>query len=358
MLGPQDGTPCDDGLFCTVKNVYEDGVCVGVPRDCSFLDNQCGVGNCDEDADTCFALGAPDGQECTDGTCQAGICEQSPQVFTLYSMHPDGTVYSIDETGNVNSIGFLQHGGGSSSMTGLTVDDSNGLVYGISFSGPGVAVIDPATGSSNTIINDHCCGNQYYAELYDSNSILNTNHGGAIRLTDLATLQQNIIVTDTGGWRGFGYDAANEIAYLIGNGDGQQNTGKLIAVDLGTDLIIASQPIAGQYGGSLGAAEYDPANSLVYVLLGNDGGFTSPTADTVYVYDVSSGIALVNQITVNPNDFGRSHGFAYNPLNGLLYVVRDDGLVRTVDPNTGDVQDFTQIPATGLWYDSTDGYVA
>ncbi len=76
-------SPCEDGLYCTVGDYCESGVCLpAVARDCSYLDDKCLQGVCDEGADACVAqpkpVGTPcerDGQGCTIDKCDAsGEC--------------------------------------------------------------------------------------------------------------------------------------------------------------------------------------------------------------------------------------------------------------------------------------------
>jgi subtilisin-like proprotein convertase family protein len=76
-----DGTPCDDGQFCTVDDVCTAGSCVGPnARDCSDGD-QCTSDACDDVADGCVNANVPDGTVCSDGlfctlgeTCTLGVC--------------------------------------------------------------------------------------------------------------------------------------------------------------------------------------------------------------------------------------------------------------------------------------------
>lgn len=76
-----DGSACDDGLFCTVADRCNAGVCGGQPRDCSSQDGICTAGVCDEDADRCEAQPANEGAACDDGqpctlndVCTNGLC--------------------------------------------------------------------------------------------------------------------------------------------------------------------------------------------------------------------------------------------------------------------------------------------
>jgi hypothetical protein len=78
-----DGAACDDGLYCNQGETCQAGNCSGgSARDCSAWSDQCNVGACDEEGDTCYSDPAPmAGQACNDGlycnvgeTCQAGSC--------------------------------------------------------------------------------------------------------------------------------------------------------------------------------------------------------------------------------------------------------------------------------------------
>ena len=76
-----NGTPCDDGLFCTVNDSCLDGDCVDTDeQSCAHLDTQCQVGVCDVGSDACVAQDRPDGTGCDNGacvtgeTCQSGVC--------------------------------------------------------------------------------------------------------------------------------------------------------------------------------------------------------------------------------------------------------------------------------------------
>jgi hypothetical protein len=81
---PNSG-PCDDGLWCTANDVCSSGTCGGTLRNCSALDDQCNDGVCDENIDLCVKQlklnGTPceDGQFCTEpDTCFNGICTAGP----------------------------------------------------------------------------------------------------------------------------------------------------------------------------------------------------------------------------------------------------------------------------------------
>ena len=77
----EDGSLCDDGLFCTAADICTQGSCAGVARDCSALSDQCNSGVCNENIDACTAAPVADGAGCDDGfyctindVCVNGTC--------------------------------------------------------------------------------------------------------------------------------------------------------------------------------------------------------------------------------------------------------------------------------------------
>jgi len=74
---------CDDGLYCNGAEKCVNSVCKsGIQLDCSDLNDQCNNGVCDETTDSCVAQPKPDGTSCSNGlyctvgeTCQAGVCK-------------------------------------------------------------------------------------------------------------------------------------------------------------------------------------------------------------------------------------------------------------------------------------------
>jgi hypothetical protein len=76
-----EGTPCNDDDICSVKSACLGGICTTTePLDCSILDGLCVIGVCDFDAG-CVTAPAPDGTPCDDGTvcttgeaCKGGVC--------------------------------------------------------------------------------------------------------------------------------------------------------------------------------------------------------------------------------------------------------------------------------------------
>jgi hypothetical protein len=77
-----NGGTCNDGQFCTVGDVCSNGTCAGpTPRDCSAFDGTCTSGVCNETTDACQAAPANEGGTCDDGqfctvgdACDNGMC--------------------------------------------------------------------------------------------------------------------------------------------------------------------------------------------------------------------------------------------------------------------------------------------
>ena len=77
-----DGSPCDDGLFCTIQETCKAGSCAGVPNPCSDpINAACLISTCNEAQKSCVAVPGNDGKPCDDGnlctaneTCSGGNC--------------------------------------------------------------------------------------------------------------------------------------------------------------------------------------------------------------------------------------------------------------------------------------------
>lgn len=84
-----DGQSCDDGLYCTVGEYCTNGACTnGTPKSCSQLTDDCNVGECDEELNSCVANSSiKEGSSCNDGNictsndeCTGGECIGGPAV--------------------------------------------------------------------------------------------------------------------------------------------------------------------------------------------------------------------------------------------------------------------------------------
>lgn len=71
-----DGTPCDDGLFCTSSSECQGGVCEGTSNTCDgypIADEQCQYVECSEAGDQCVVYNVSDGTYCDTGN-PTGVC--------------------------------------------------------------------------------------------------------------------------------------------------------------------------------------------------------------------------------------------------------------------------------------------
>ena len=78
--------PCDDGNPCTVNDQCAAGVCAGSAKDCSAAGDQCNDGTCNAGSGACEPTPKSDGTVCSDGDvctegdqCAGGICEATPK---------------------------------------------------------------------------------------------------------------------------------------------------------------------------------------------------------------------------------------------------------------------------------------
>jgi len=76
-----EGGPCDDGDACSEGDSCVAGICGGIPKDCSNLDNDCNIGTCIGTSGLCVAVPANEGAACSDGinctigdSCVGGTC--------------------------------------------------------------------------------------------------------------------------------------------------------------------------------------------------------------------------------------------------------------------------------------------
>jgi len=83
VVPDEDGTPCDDGQFCTVDDTCAAGICAGGPQnDCGITAPPCSEITCDENSQSCGTAPANNGAPCQDpndlcmkgSTCMNGLC--------------------------------------------------------------------------------------------------------------------------------------------------------------------------------------------------------------------------------------------------------------------------------------------
>lgn len=87
VIAADDGTPCEDGAFCTVAEYCTAGICgAGQPNDCGKELPPCTVATCDEQKKECGTKPAADFTACASDDpcqvntkCQNGLCIGSPK---------------------------------------------------------------------------------------------------------------------------------------------------------------------------------------------------------------------------------------------------------------------------------------
>ncbi|APR88448.1 Thiamin-phosphate pyrophosphorylase [Minicystis rosea] len=118
-----DGAACDDGDACSQTDSCVSGVCVGGDaKSCPAIDECHVVGTCDEATGDCSAPAKADGEACSIGTCQGGVCTAAPDG----GMGGSGGTMSTGGTGGSMSTGGSGGTGGSSSTSSGDAPDHAG----------------------------------------------------------------------------------------------------------------------------------------------------------------------------------------------------------------------------------------
>ncbi len=110
--------PCDDGLYCSENDQCSGGICSpGTPRDCASAADQCNDGVCDEGADQCVPQPIVDGTGCDDGLyctltdeCQGGLCVGSGETC------PDDANDCTDDCDEATDTCYLCNATGTSDL--------------------------------------------------------------------------------------------------------------------------------------------------------------------------------------------------------------------------------------------------
>jgi len=115
VVPDEDGTTCEDGLFCTVQDGCVDGICAGGPEnDCGMTPGQCMELYCDEQAKSCGEQAAAPGASCQDpndlcmkgATCNNGLCTGgSPEDCFFFPVPDDCHVAECNpQTGQCEAV--------------------------------------------------------------------------------------------------------------------------------------------------------------------------------------------------------------------------------------------------------------
>jgi hypothetical protein len=119
-----NGTTCEDGLFCTIGDSCQAGVCRGGGANCTQYTTACRSGSCDESRRQCFTTPRTDGTDCSDGnvcngteTCQAGVCTSAGAIDC-----DDGNPCTADSCDPVRGCQHTAASNGTSCSNGIFCD--------------------------------------------------------------------------------------------------------------------------------------------------------------------------------------------------------------------------------------------
>ncbi len=98
VIEAEDGTSCEDGLFCTINDTCLTGICTaGDANDCGMSPPQCSSIICTEASQSCAAQAAQNGASCQDPnnlclkgtTCSNGLCTGGTLEDCFFFPAPD-----------------------------------------------------------------------------------------------------------------------------------------------------------------------------------------------------------------------------------------------------------------------------
>jgi hypothetical protein len=85
-----DGTPCEDEVYCNGEEICQSGKCIeGKPIDCSHLNDECHIGQCNEQEKKCVKQPISDkccrqDKDCDDNNpCTKDICQERQCIFVF-----------------------------------------------------------------------------------------------------------------------------------------------------------------------------------------------------------------------------------------------------------------------------------
>jgi len=106
------GSSCDDGQFCTIDDICDNGTCVGGKQNtCGLDDSPCVAVICYEDTKSCDGTPVNDGSECTptdlcqvNGFCQIGECVGEPKDCSFSPLSECNTLGCDAATGKCTGV--------------------------------------------------------------------------------------------------------------------------------------------------------------------------------------------------------------------------------------------------------------
>ena len=222
-----NGISCSDGLYCNGVETCQNGRCImGYGIDCSYLNEQCRTGRCDEATRQCISQQDPNGQSCSDGiyctmgdTCWQGVCSGGAQRVCN-----DGNSCTVDLCNdNMNTCSYTWPSCGYSdgccapdcnNMAGYTNYDPDCAASGLCWNGRQEYLLrDPvqakkfckcATGTYNYMSYNFVSGVTYVAEYISDADDLNWN----TRAVSIGSGATSVICSD-----GFNYPTNQDYYY-------------------------------------------------------------------------------------------------------------------------------------------------
>ncbi len=154
---------CDDGDLCTVTDFCSNGVCGGLPADCSGFDSDCTVGTCNPSNGLCEISATNEGQACSDGdlcstgdACSNGLC--LGDAVDCSGLDSDCTVGACNAVSGICEAVPINEGGACDDGDNCTTGDlcSNGVCGAVAVDCSGldddcvVGVCNPVSGICET----------------------------------------------------------------------------------------------------------------------------------------------------------------------------------------------------------------
>jgi hypothetical protein len=215
-----NGTPCNDGLYCSDSDVCTGGLCGGSPRDCSAAGDACNDGSCDETLNQCIAQPRSNGTTCDDGlyctqidACQDGQCRGSGDPCPDDGQYCNGVEYCQEDTGD-----FLCGFTGNPCIFPLICDDSTDECTGSAVT---LALTDVFGSSSIDIELDNALDpvSQVHVDICDADLRPWLHIDTSLCSTTARTGGFNCAISDLGGGC-VGVDLTTAVAGLIAPGTG------------------------------------------------------------------------------------------------------------------------------------------
>jgi len=359
VVPDEDGTMCDDGMFCTVDDTCQAGTCTGgPPNDCGMAPPACQEVTCDEVTDTCGAAPVANGTTCvsddlclTGTTCSGGQCTGGTPKDCFLAPTPSECFVSVcnpqngmcePEPGNdggsctdPNDPCTVQKTCSAGQCLGGVPKDCSNLTQGCN-----LGVCDAVTGMcmAQTVGDGMVCDDLDACTTGETCSV--GVCGAGTPVTACTAAADGCCPSNCNETNDFDCAFSCEL-YAI------SSSRVLYEVDEAT-AVLTQTVTAGSAAGITGELAQDPISKTVYV--------SSTSNDALYTLDVTTG--TVTSIGSYGNSSIVMHGMEWDSSTNTLYGLSShDGGLYTINTTTGAA---TLVGITGtssfgnLGYDSTN----